>query len=252
MESWRDWLPWFRQASNGGKIRLFCFPYAGGGSWIFGRWPGFLDEKFQVLPIVPPGREHRLKEPPLESVPEMARQVGESLVDLFRDGPYILFGHSLGALVAFELCRLIERFGWPLPRLLVVSGCRAPHLARQWVPLHDLPEDEFEKAVEARFGPLPLPLRRDRRTLELYLRILRADLKAVETYQFEPGDRLRTPLVACGGRDDPFVAVADLFPWVDQCDGQCVIELFPGGHFFLRERPGEFLAMLTQHARRTA
>ncbi|MCS7237273.1 MAG: alpha/beta fold hydrolase [Thermoguttaceae bacterium] len=242
-----DWLPWLRQPLTPDKPRLLCFPYAGGGSWIFGRWPSFLDGEIQVLPVVPPGREHRLKEPPLECVQEMARQMMQSVKGILGGAPYALFGHSLGALVAFELCREIERSDCPLPQLLVVSGCRAPHLPRTWVPIHSLPPREFEKAVEDRFGPLPLPLRRDKRTLEVYLRILRADMKAVETYGFERSTPLRTPVLVCGGREDPFVPVGDLFPWVDLCGSRFVIELFPGGHFFLRENPRDFLKALKQH-----
>lgn len=248
--NWRLWLPWPRDLPEDGRVRLFCFPYAGGGSWIFSRWPNFFEESCHVLPVVLPGREHRIQESPIENIAHIADKFCDDLESLLSDGPYGLFGHSFGGFLVFEIAKTVASRDLPPPLLVVISGCRGPGLPRTWNPIHHLPDNEFERTVETRFGPIPLPLRRDRQTLQIYLRILRADLKAVETY-VPTGERsLPGHVLVCGGREDPFVPVEDLFAWANVTAGECAVEIFPGGHFYLRENARLFLSALKQHITR--
>ncbi len=245
--AWRRWLSWPRELPLTERNLLFCFPYAGGGSWIFSRWPRALDPLAVVLPVVLPGREHRSRETPGESIPELAAQLSRDMVQLLGSGRYMLFGHSFGGFLVFELADQILKNQLPPPALVVISGCRAPNLARTWEPIHHLSDDQFEKAVESRFGPIPVPLRRDHQTLQIYLKLLRADLKAVETYQPPAEKTIPYDLLVCGGRADPFVPVGDLLAWRSTARGRFTAELFPGGHFFFRERSELFLGVLKHH-----
>lgn len=246
--SWRQWLPWIRDGGESSfspaVIPFFCFPYAGGGSWIFARWPKAFPEHFRVLPVVLPGREHRLVEPLPESIEQIVRDWIRALAPLLGQDPFVLFGHSFGALIVFEIARQLAREGLPCPRLVILSGCRAPCLPRTWSPIHHLPEEKFAQEVERRFGAFPPQLRRDPRAFQIYLRILRADLKAVETYEFQTGTLATCPFAVFGGRDDPYVPVTDLFDWAGLTKGECRVEVFPGGHFFLREHHSLFLRAL--------
>jgi medium-chain acyl-[acyl-carrier-protein] hydrolase len=247
-DNWKGWLPWLAEGTGApfppGVVPLFCFPYAGGGSWIFARWPKALDARFRVFPVVLPGREHRLAEPLPHSIEEIVSEWIRVTVPLLGQNPFVLFGHSFGALVVFEITRQLARAGLAAPQLVIVSGCRAPTLPRTWSPIHHLPEEKFCQEVERRFGVLPPQLRRDPKAFAIYLRILRADLKAVETYEFKPAAPVMCPFAVFGGREDPFVPVMDLFDWADLTVGECRIELFPGGHFFLREHQQLFLKAL--------
>jgi medium-chain acyl-[acyl-carrier-protein] hydrolase len=243
------WVPWTKVGLSP-YFRLFCFPYAGGGTWIFARWHTQLPPEIQIAPVVLPGRENRFDEPFPETVGQLVdawfADVGATLSEV----PYVIFGHSFGAVIGFELARHAPWRGFPPPRLVILSGCRPPGLPRTWSPIHHLSQQDFQTTVERRFGSLPPQLRRDPRALESYLRVLRADLRLVETYEFQDGLPLPCPALICGGRADPFVPVADLFHWVRLAAARIVLELFPGGHFFIREHQKLFLEVLRGHLSR--
>src|SRR5690606_13046892 len=114
-------------AVDGARLRLVCFPYAGGGISIFRAWPSALPAGIEVCSIELPGRDTRIAHPPLTSLPALVQEV-RSTFDTLLDAPFTLFGHSMGALLAFELTRSLRRDGLPLPAALFVSGHRAPHL----------------------------------------------------------------------------------------------------------------------------
>ncbi len=250
-DNWKWWFPWLAEGAGlpfpPTIVPLFCFPYAGGGSWLFARWPKALNARFRVLPVVLPGREHRLAEPLPDSIEQIVSQWIRATECLLGQIPFVLFGHSFGALIVFEIARQLARAGLPSPQLVIVSGCRAPSLPRTWSPIHHLPEEKFSEEVERRFGAFPPQLRRDPKAFAIYMRILRADLKAVETYEFQPTAPVMCQFAVFGGRQDPFVPVMDLFDWAGLTAGECSIELFPGGHFFLREHQQLFLKALKSH-----
>jgi medium-chain acyl-[acyl-carrier-protein] hydrolase len=162
--------------------------------------------------------------------------------------PTAFFGHSMGALIAFELARFLRKKGAQLPGHLFVSGRRAPQLPDPMAPIHHLPEPDFIRAVGERYQPIPAPILGDREILELVLPALRADLKLVETATFTPDAPLAIPISAFGGTRDKVAAQPEIEAWsVHTAAAFCAI-FTEGDHFFLTE-PGAKRKLLDAIAR---
>jgi medium-chain acyl-[acyl-carrier-protein] hydrolase len=226
--------PWLAHAkvNPAATIRLFCFPYAGGDASIFARWSEELPTTVEVCPVQLPGRRNRFAEPPFESMSPLVESLAFALQP-WLDKPFALFGHSTGALIAFELARRLRRLDVRQCTHLFVSGCGAPHLPPDRPGrIHDLPEAEFEEQLR-RFNPdleavFAVPELRD-----LLLPILRADFQLTETYNYVAGALLACPISGFGGSHDPFVRWASLEAWRDQTSARFNLHKFGGAHLFL-------------------
>lgn len=210
-------------------LRLFCFPHSGAGASAYRDWgKGF--GPVRVVPVQYPGHESRYGEPlhrrmaPL--IERLAADLGPGL-----EPPFAFFGHSLGALVAFELASHLVRGGGPGPGHLFVSACRAPHVPNPFPPLYRLPDTRFREVI-ARLGAGAGAALEDAEFWRLFEPILRADFEISDTYECAPEPSLDCPVSAFGGRDDPFVEPAALEAWRDLTRGSFCLRLFPGGHFY--------------------
>jgi medium-chain acyl-[acyl-carrier-protein] hydrolase len=215
------------------RLRLFCLPYAGGGASAFRVWTQAIAPQIEVCPIQLPGRENRLLEAPFTDVGALVDALATALEPAI-DRPFALFGHSLGALIGFELIRHFRRRGWPGPVCFFASACRAPQLPRPGEPIHALPEGAFLDALR-RLKGTPERLLQDRELMQLVLPALRADFALVETYAYAPGARLDCPVAAFGGEADTTVGLADVAGWADQAGRDFSLRMLPGGHFFLND-----------------
>ena len=159
-------------------MRLFCFGGAGSGAAGYVPWARALaSPSVEVCAVRLPGRESRLHEPPFSRIDDLNDDLAAALRPQM-DRPYCLFGHSMGALIAFELARTARDRGWPLPAHLFVSGARAPQVPRTEAPLHELPDAEFIEAVAVRYAGIPAAVREHRELMDLVLPALRADSDA--------------------------------------------------------------------------
>ncbi len=237
--------PWFVHGTVknlDARWRLFCFPFAGGSGYEFRTWgeqlPGV-----EVLGVFYPGRASRYTTPLIDNLEEMVASIEHELAD-YMDKPFAFFGHSLGALIAFELTRRLRGRGSAVPELLFVSACDAPHLLPKLPLVHHLPDNEFLEAIKA-FGGMPEAVLADQELLAMMLPILRADIKMLETYKFKEEEPLAMPLYAAGGSTDEVVGREKLLAWERYTADHWEVQFFNGGHFFNRkEDVGPFFGYL--------
>jgi medium-chain acyl-[acyl-carrier-protein] hydrolase len=213
------------------RVRLLCFPHGGGSPTAFNAWPEELPEDIEVCALQLPGRGRRL----LEAPPTSISQIIEALLKAFQpfgELPIALFGHSLGAWIAFEFARQLQSESIPLLRLFV-SGQSAPQLPDPEAPVRNLPDREFIYEVRRRYHGLPEEVLRDDEMMRLFLPALRADFTIAETYRYIDGPMLECPISCFGGREDDTVSVDELVAWRDRACGAFSLRMFPGGHFFI-------------------
>ncbi|HLF29142.1 MAG TPA: alpha/beta fold hydrolase [Anaerolineae bacterium] len=214
------------------RLRLFCCPAAGSGPATFREWPAALPAQVEVCMVQLPGRERRLREAPYRQLSMLVEDLGEALHP-YLDLPFAFFGHSLGALISFELARYLTREHALQPVHLFVAGRRAPHLLDPDSPLHQLPDSALVAEVQRRYEGIPEVIRQDDDLMQLFLPILRADFAVIETYAYANEDPLECSITAYGGLQDSRTSLDSLSAWRDQTRGNFTMRLFPGGHFFV-------------------
>lgn len=228
---------WFavRRPNPRAALRLFCFPYAGGGTPIYRRWPELLAPDFEVCAVQLPGRGSRIKEQPFYAVAPLIEAVASAIAP-YLDRPFAFFGHSMGAIISFELARLLSERRAVSPAHLFVSGRRAPQLRRDERSTYNLPESCFISHVRSLNGT-PDEVLEHPELMELMLPLLRADFSVVETYRYRAGPPLDIPLTAFGGVHDAEVSREDVEAWGAQTCAAFNLRIMPGGHFFLNDPP---------------
>lgn len=239
-----NWLLRYRVAEAAAS-RIIALPHAGAGPAIFRPIVGLLPPRIELVCVQLPGHGARLSEPPFTQsaalIAALAPIVAESI-----DRPYTLFGHSMGAFVAFELCRALRRMGAPLPHRLIVSGRRPPNYPAPELNLHRLDDDSFVKELTSRYDGIPPVIRAEPELMALFLPVLKADFAVFETYQWSEEPPLPCRLALYGGEDD--LQTAQMDGWAGLATGPVERRRFPGGHFYLMERPEAFADALTADA----
>ena len=233
---------WLLRSPADLPVRLFCFSHAGAGASTFGAWAGPLARAgVDVCPVQLPGRENRFREPPHHRLEPLLEALGSAL---FRhlDRPYALFGHSLGALLAYELARVLSAVGLR-PERLLVSGRIAPQLRDTRPAMHGLSDTELVAGLRE-LGGIPDALLDNRELLAMQLPTLRADLAVNETYRHVAGPPLEVPVTAFGGDRDPKVGIAELRAWARTTRAGFRASVLPGGHFFIAGSRNRLLAEL--------
>ncbi|MEL7408310.1 MAG: thioesterase domain-containing protein, partial [Cyanobacteria bacterium J06558_2] len=209
------------------KLRLFCFPYAGGSSYTYDRWSDFLPDTVEVCPIELPGRRKRFTEPCYENLNTLVSDLADVLLPYLLDKHCTFFGHSMGGLVSFELTRLLRRRYQLSPVHLFISGRRACQLPASKPPIHHLDNTAFTQEI-IRFGGTPQKILDDPEMMELVIPILKADFKVSETHVCQPEVPLNIPISAFGGDGDAEVTLEELAAWQEQTTAKFSLEIFPG------------------------
>lgn len=234
------WLRRFHPADPGAP-RLVCLPYAGGSAGYFFPVSVALQPAAEVVSVQYPGRQDRRAEPVLTDLGTLADRLTAVLL-AEPPAPTVLFGHSMGAVLGFEVARRLERQDRP-PAHLVVSGRRSPELLRPDEDVHTRDDAGIVAALGALGGP-GLTLLADPELRELAMPALRGDYQAVETYAYRPGPPLRCPLTVLVGDRDPQVPVAQARGWTAHTTGPTDVQVLPGDHFYLAEQAPAVLAAL--------
>jgi len=238
---------WFGARSRGAEdasLRLYCVPYAGRGGAFFIPWGRALAPRIDVRPVLLPGRETRIAE---RSFTRMDALVGSLADAIERDAggtkPFALFGHSMGALVAFELARSLRRRGSPAPVALIASGAASPTVPDPAPPLHGVSDAKLVEELRA-LGGTPDAVFDEPELLALALPIFRADMTVFETYRLGDEAPFDFPLHVLGGTDDPRVPRDALLAWGALTSSDFSVRIFEGDHYFLHPRERDVLATI--------
>jgi len=222
------------------QLRLFCFPYAGAGASIFREWERELPAAIQLCRVQLPGREERLHERPLAHVTDITSALVYDLQP-WLDRPFVFFGHSMGALIAFELARELRRLRAPLPQRLFLSGRPAPHIKSRMSVIHHLPDSEFKREL-GRLNGTRTKVLDDTELMTLLMPMLRADFSVCETYVCSPGEPLPIPITVLGAITDAYVWRQDLEGWRAYTSDTMKLLMFPGDHFYLHPMRSQLIA----------
>jgi medium-chain acyl-[acyl-carrier-protein] hydrolase len=219
-------------------IRLFCFPYAGGGASVFHGWSTRLGHEVEVCPIQLPGRENRISEPPLTKMGAVANLLTEAL-EPYLDGRVAFFGYSLGALVAYEVAVRLLAAKRVQPERLIVAAHGAPQIRGHREQTWQLPDPEFKKRLRRLNGTREEVLQNEE-LMTLMLPVIRADFQLAETYDFRADyARLDCSITVFGGTKDQHVSDAHLRAWMETTRGEFELKMFDGGHFFIQSHTQE-------------
>lgn len=213
------------------RMRLFCFPYAGGTAAVFRNWPQYFRSEIEVCAIQYPGRGSRRAEPLSDDVVDLMNGIYQDLQPFLKK-PFAFFGHSMGALVSYEFARRLQREKQPEPFQLFISGCMAPHVRIIDEPTYNLPEPELIAELRNLQGT-PGEVLDNAELMRLMMPIIRADFKASQTYKYIPGPPLECSLRAFGGIEDEKVSREKVEMWSEHTRGSFRAQMLPGDHFFI-------------------
>lgn len=222
------------------RVRLFCLPHAGGGASAYQSWAAELPEFIEVRPVQLPGRENRLGESPVCDRESLVELLLGAVVEPAQQ-PYALFGHSMGAMLSYELAVRAAKIGLPEPLQLFVSGFRSPTVPRREPAVAALSDEEFIDEL-IRYGGMPDELLENREYLRLLLPAVRGDFAVTESFGTDAPKALRLPVAAFGGVADEHVSAGELDAWREVTSGTCTVRRLPGGHFYLRTAASAVLA----------
>jgi pyochelin biosynthetic protein PchC len=232
------------------KLQLVCFPHAGGSAAAYREWAAALPDQIEAVAVQYPGRSDRYAERPYTTMAGLADAAADALAGLARH-PYAVFGHSMGAAVAYETILRLRSTGHAEPARLVVSGREAPqHSHHGTVHLHGVPALLAELA---RLGGTPVELLRNPEMRDLMLSTMAADCQLVETYRPTPAEQpLRCPITAMVGDRDPVVTTSEAADWTTITSGTFDLTVFPGEHFYLVPQRRQVLQHLAELLRSPA
>ncbi|HKY44809.1 MAG TPA: alpha/beta fold hydrolase [Pyrinomonadaceae bacterium] len=227
--------------------RLFLFPYAGGAASIYRDWGNKLPSSVEVHPVQLPGHGNRLSERLFKRVQPLVESTAQELMP-FLEGSFAFFGHSMGAIISFELAHLLRRENKPGPAHLFLSGRPCPHLTKKEAPTYDVPEPEFIEELRRMKGT-PDEVLEHPELMAMLSPILRADLEVCQTYEYEPRPPLDCPITVFGGLQDEDVSREQLEGWREYTTSSFTVRMFPGNHFYLHNAAPSLVRMIAQDLR---
>jgi medium-chain acyl-[acyl-carrier-protein] hydrolase len=254
--SWDDSIPretnviskvaaWIRRpkVNPRARLRLFCFPFSGGAASFYNTWMSDLPWEIELCPVQLPGRGGRFRETPYTDMSPLVYSLS-GIIRLYSDVPFAFFGHSVGALIGFELARELRKRDGLGPVHLFVSGRRAPHIPHRGPFKHKMPGSELIQTLRQYNGTPELVLK-EPDLMEIFLPILRSDFSVGETYTYGDDRSLDCPITAFGGSNDEETSHDDLMAWGEHTNADFRIKVFSGEHFYLKRAQAQLLHEIT-------
>lgn len=234
--------PWFptRQPNPNARLRVFCFPFAGGGASVYNGWGAALPAGVELVSVQLPGRERRIMEKPFRQIPPLLDALEPALAPLL-DKPFVFFGYSMGTRVALALTQRWQSRGAPLPLGMVVAAAGAPHRARE--SRDELDDAAFIELLR-KYEGTPAEVFAHKELLEMVMPMLRADFSIADSVL--PALPVRCPITAFGSHTDSHVPMPELERWSELTTSDFRARHFPGTHFFLRTAREQLLAALRE------
>ncbi|MEA5361107.1 alpha/beta fold hydrolase [Amycolatopsis sp., V23-08] len=237
------WVRRFHDAT-GSPARLVCFPHAGGSASFFHPVSARFSPGTEVVALQYPGRQDRRREACIDDLGKLADEIAGRLATLSAK-PTVFFGHSMGAVLAFETAYRLEQAGTNAPATVVASGRRAPSTRRE-DRVHE--RDDAGLIAELRLlNGTDSAVFGDDELLQLALPSIRGDYTAIETYRCEPGRRIAAPIAVLTGDADPKTTLAEAEAWREHTEGTFTVRVFAGGHFFLADHQADVNAEIAKH-----
>jgi acyl transferase domain-containing protein/surfactin synthase thioesterase subunit/acyl carrier protein len=227
------------------RMRLFCFPYAGGGASAYKDWSELLPDEIELCIVQLPGREERLREPLITDMGELVDAIAREIMANV-DRPFAFFGHSMGAMVCYEVARRLRESQAPMPSHLFLSARAAPQLQDNSESLRFLDSSSFIDRLHQLYGAVPEAIQKNEDLQEVFLPILRADVTLLETHEPEATDPLDCPITVFGSEQDPAISASMLAGWSDHTTGAITQLEFAGGHFFVHTQVGRVVAAVVR------
>lgn len=234
--------PWiFRpQRRPNARLRLYCFPYAGGAAYAYTKWAELFPHWIEVRAVELPGRGPRVKEPLFSRFDPLLDAVQSALKSEWSQSPFALYGHSMGGLIAFELTRRLRRDQVTVPVALVISGRPAPGTPETLRAISNASDDALWQHLRS-YNGTPNELLDNPEIRQLFLPILRADFSVVENYGYVVEPPVTVPIVAAIGTRDPSTPAGSELAWLNATTGTCRIRRYDGDHFFIRSHTADFV-----------
>lgn len=223
------------------KVTLFCIPYAGGSAVIYSKWKKYIDDCIEIVPIELAGRGKRFSEDQYDNIADAVDDVYEAIKNKIK-GPYALFGHSMGSIIAYELAQKIKNSDIPNPQYIFVSGRKPPHIERDEKIVHKLPDDEFIKEI-LDMGGTQKEIFENNELLELFLPIIRKDFRIVENYKYVNKSSLDIDMIVLYG-DEEKIQHNEAKQWSIHTNKSCKIFKIEGNHFFINHSSKEVVDII--------
>jgi len=242
----KDNTKWFRtfKPNPNAQIRLVCFHHSGGSASAYFRWLQYISSNIELIACQFPGREDRFTEPLINRFEEVISKLSEEF-DLYKDKPFFVFGHSLGALVGFEFINAIKINYSIHPSYFIVSAARAPHLTYKRLSLSQLDDVALIERLK-KYNGINQDILCNSDLSNLFLPIIRSDFQLLESYNYHPSEPLQCDILALFGVDDQTVNPEDIHAWSIYTKGKFDHLSFPGEHFFLKDHEKTILQILNK------
>lgn len=226
------------------SLRMICFPYAGGGASFCRAWGRYLPDDVELISVQLPGREQRFMEEAFTRMAPLVNQLSDVMQE-YLNKPFVFFGHSMGAVIGYEVIRRLRNRACQQPGLFIVSGRQAPQIPDKGPAIHHLPDDQFcIEFLRRNFSAKLKAVLENAELKDLFLPQIKADVELIETYSYTEEDPLDCPIVAFNGADDTDVIITELQEWAGQTTREFRSYIFPGGHFFIESAEPQVLAAI--------